>query len=146
MQFGYNLSLGFKRESTKMFGFFFSQVTYVYTFGFGLSFYGSFKNISLISSGSLIKDGRKPEYSEKNHLTYRCRTWHLTCGPSGERSNVQELYLYMYSKDKGRQLVQSSTEPKLELHISSAHKIPLQIIKQLHGNSCKTSCPNYPQV
>ena len=26
MQFGYNLSLGFKRESTKMFGFFFHKL------------------------------------------------------------------------------------------------------------------------
>ena len=57
-------------------------------------FYGPFKNISLISSRSLIRGGGKPEYPEKNHLTYRCRTWHLTCDPSaarthsGERSNV----------------------------------------------------------
>ena len=32
-------------------------------------FYGPFKNISLISSWSFIKDGRKPENPGKNHLT-----------------------------------------------------------------------------
>ena len=63
-------------------------------FFFWFGFYGPFKNISLISSLSLIRGGRKPEYPAKNHLTYRCRTWHLTCDPiearthSGERSNV----------------------------------------------------------
>ena len=31
------------------------------------------------SSRSLIRGGRKPKCPEKNHLTYRCRTWHLTC-------------------------------------------------------------------
>ena len=70
----------------------FNRMIFFFFFGFG--FYGSFKIISLISSRSLIKGGRKPEYPEKNHLTYRCRTWHLTCDPSrarthsGERSNV----------------------------------------------------------
>ena len=34
-------------------------------------FYGPFKNISLISSQSFIKGGRKPENPGKNHLTIR---------------------------------------------------------------------------
>ena len=38
---------------------------------FLFGFYGPFKNISLISSRSFIKGGRKPEYPEKNHLTIR---------------------------------------------------------------------------
>ena len=39
----------------------------VFLFGF----YGPFKNISLISSRSFIKDGQKPESPGKNHLTTR---------------------------------------------------------------------------
>ena len=35
--------------------------------------------ISLISSRSSVRGGRKPECPEKNHLTYQCRIWHLTC-------------------------------------------------------------------
>ena len=38
-------------------------------FGGGFGFYGPFKNISLISSLSFIKGGRKPENLGKNHLT-----------------------------------------------------------------------------
>ena len=34
-------------------------------------FYGPFKNISVISSRSFIRGGRKLEYPVKNHLTYR---------------------------------------------------------------------------
>ena len=34
-------------------------------------FYGPFKKISLILSGSFIKGGRKPENLGKNHLTIR---------------------------------------------------------------------------
>ena len=34
-------------------------------------FYGPFKNISLLSSRSFIKGGRKPENPEKNYLTIR---------------------------------------------------------------------------
>ena len=52
--------------------------------------YGPFKNISLISSRSLIRGGGKPEYPEKNHLTYRCRTWHLTYDPSEARTHSGE--------------------------------------------------------
>ena len=44
-------------------------VDFFFFFGFG--FYGPFKNISLISSRSFIKGGRKPENPEKNHLTIR---------------------------------------------------------------------------
>ena len=40
-------------------------------------FYGHLKIISLKSGQSLIGGGRKPEYPEKNHLTFRCRTWRL---------------------------------------------------------------------
>ena len=43
-----------------------------YFFYFG--FYGPFKNISLISSRSFIKGGRKPENPGKNHLTIRKQT------------------------------------------------------------------------
>ena len=42
-----------------------------------IGFYGPFKNIALISSRSYIRGGPTPEYPEKKHLTYRCRTWHL---------------------------------------------------------------------
>ena len=38
---------------------------------FLFGFYGPFKNISLISSRSFIKGGRKPENPGKNHLTIR---------------------------------------------------------------------------
>ena len=38
-------------------------------FFFPFGFYGPFKNISLISSRSFIKGGRKPENLGKNHLT-----------------------------------------------------------------------------
>ena len=41
------------------------------TFFFLFGFYGPFKNISLISSRSFIKGGRKPENLEKKHLTIR---------------------------------------------------------------------------
>ena len=40
-------------------------------FFFLFGFYGPFKNISLISSRSFIKSGRKPENPEKKHLTIR---------------------------------------------------------------------------
>ena len=32
-----------------------------------------------ISSQLLIRGGQQLEYPEKKHLTYRCRTWHVTC-------------------------------------------------------------------
>ena len=47
--------------------FFFLNIVFFFLFGF----YGPFKNISLISSRSFIKGGRKPENPEKNHLTIR---------------------------------------------------------------------------
>ena len=37
----------------------------------GFGFYGPFKNISLISSQSIIEGGQKPENPEKNHLSIR---------------------------------------------------------------------------
>ena len=40
-------------------------------FFFWFGFYSPFQNISLISSRSFIKGGRKPENPEKNHLTIR---------------------------------------------------------------------------
>ena len=43
----------------------------IFYFFFWFGFYGPFKNISLISSRSFIKGGRKPENPEKNHLTIR---------------------------------------------------------------------------
>ena len=42
----------------------------------------SFKIISLITRRSLNRDERQPEYSEKNHLTFRYRTRRLICDPS----------------------------------------------------------------
>ena len=47
--------------------FFFFFFFFFFLFGF----YVSFKNISLISSRSFIKGGRKPEYPGENHLTIR---------------------------------------------------------------------------
>ena len=44
---------------------------FFFFFFFWFGFYGPFKNISLISSRSFIKGGRKPENPEKNHLTIR---------------------------------------------------------------------------
>ena len=38
-------------------------------------FYSPFMNISLISSRSFIKGGRKPENPGKNHLTIRKQNW-----------------------------------------------------------------------
>ena len=69
-------------------------------FFFLFGFYGPFKNISLISSRLLIRGGGKPEYPEKNHLTYRCRTWHLTCDPSEARTHSGER-IFGRGKDKG---------------------------------------------
>ena len=57
-------------------------------------FYGPFKNISLISSRSLIRCRRNPGYPEKNHLAYRCRTWHLTCVPSEARTTAVRDPIY----------------------------------------------------
>ena len=61
---------------------------FIYSFIFFL-FYGPFKNISLISSWSFIKGGRKPE---KNHLTIRKQNLafpHVSNGSnhSGEKPN-----------------------------------------------------------
>ena len=44
--------------------------------GGGYGFYGPFKNISVISSRSFIKDDRKPEDpGGKKHLPSVSRTW-----------------------------------------------------------------------
>ena len=56
------MSIGHRYKLHQCFFFFF-----FFLFGF----YGPFKNISLISSRSFIKGGRKPENPEKNHLTIR---------------------------------------------------------------------------
>ena len=57
-------------------------------------FYGPFKIISLISSRSLIRGERTQEYSEKNNLTFFCRTWRLTCDPSQARTTaVRDLMI-----------------------------------------------------
>ena len=53
-----------------------------------------FKIISLIMSRSLIRDERKPEYLEKKHQTFRCRTWHFTCDSSEARTTaVRDLMI-----------------------------------------------------
>ena len=66
----------------------------VFFFFFLFGFYGPFKNISLISSQSFIKGGRKPENLEKKkHLPSVSRTWLSNMWPeqgsnhSGEKPN-----------------------------------------------------------
>ena len=60
---GYKISLSFIVNYTSI------AVCFCVFFLFG--FYNPFKNISLISSQSFIKDGRKMENQGKNHLTIR---------------------------------------------------------------------------
>ena len=60
----------------------------VCVWGGGGRVYDPFKSVSLVWSRSLIRGGRKPEYPEKNHLTYLCRTWHHTCTPSETRTTA----------------------------------------------------------
>ena len=57
-------------------------------FSFMYWFYGRFKIISFISSRSLIRSAQKTGYPEKNHLTFRCRTWRLACDPSQARTTA----------------------------------------------------------
>ena len=64
---------------------------FFFFFFFWFGFYVSFKNISLISSRSFIKGGRKPEYPGKNHLTIRKQNIafpHVTCDPSVTRTTA----------------------------------------------------------
>ena len=68
-------------------------------------FYVSFKNISLISSRSFIKAGRKPEYPGKKHLTIRKQNMafpHVTCDPSETRTTAvrnDEILVSVYLKN-----------------------------------------------
>ena len=58
-------SKGFVRSLDVLYG----VKVYGFFFFFFFFFYGPFKNISLISSRSFIKGGRKPENLGKKHLT-----------------------------------------------------------------------------
>ena len=55
---------------------------------FLFGFCGPFKNISLISSRSFIKGGRKPENPEKNHLTIRKQNLAFPRDPSEARTTA----------------------------------------------------------